>query len=172
MSPAVPAGPSRRAIGRGETVVVDIPTLVDGYHADQTRTYCIGGAGKAVHDLYDDLLAVADHLIGAIRPGMTGRDIYRLARQKAGELGRAAEFMSFGGGKASRILGHGIGLELNEPPILSEYDTSAIPKDCVMALDMHMMDEAGRVVKLEDMVLVGRGGNEILTKTPRLLFEV
>jgi len=172
MSPAVPAGPSRRAIGRGETVVVDIPTLVDGYHADQTRTYCIGEAGKDIHAIYDDLLAVADHLIDTIRPGMTGRDVYRMARRKADDLGRAREFMSFGGGKASRILGHGIGLELNEPPILSEHDASSIPQGCVVALDMHMMAEAGGVVKLEDMVLVGGGGNEILTKTPRTLFEV
>lgn len=172
LSPAVPAGPSRRPIGRGETVVVDIPTLVEGYHADQTRTYCIGKAGQDVHALYNDLTAVADHLVGALRPGMTGRDVYRLARQKAGELGREAEFMSFGAGKASRILGHGIGLELNEPPILSEHDTSAIPEGCVVALDLHMMPEAGGVVKLEDMVLVGRDGNEILTKTPRRLFEV
>jgi len=172
LSPAVPAGPSRRAIGRGETVVVDIPTLVDGYHADQTRTYCLGEAGKAIHALYDDLQAVADHLIGSIRPGMTGRDVYRMARRKADDLGRSGEFMSFGGGKASRILGHGIGLELNEPPILSEHDASSIPEGCVVALDMHMMTEGGSVVKLEDMVLVGRGGNEILTRTPRRLFEV
>lgn len=172
MSPAVPAGPSRRAIGRGETVVVDIPTLVDGYHADQTRTYCIGAAGRAIHDLYDDLQTIADHLVGAIRPGMTGRDIYRMARKKADDLGRTREFMSFGEGKASRILGHGIGLELNEPPILSEYDLSAVPEHCVVALDMHMMAGGGEVVKLEDMVLVGGGGNEILTKTPRRLFEV
>jgi Xaa-Pro aminopeptidase len=172
MSPAVPAGPSRRAIGRGETVVVDIPTLVEGYHADQTRTYCIGEAGKAIHALYDDLQAVADHLIGTIRPGITGRDVYRMARQKADDLGRSQEFMSFGGSKASRILGHGIGLELNEPPILSEHDTSLIPEGCVVALDMHMLIDGGGVVKLEDMILISGGGNEILTKTPRRLFEV
>jgi len=172
LSPAVPAGPSRRAIRRGETVVVDIPTLVEGYHADQTRTYCAGSAGQAVHALHDDLLAIADHLIGAMRPGMTGRDVCRMARQQADRLGRTREFMSFGGGKASRILGHGIGLELNEPPILSEHDASSIPEGCVVALDMHMMSEAGDVVKLEDMILVGRGSNEILTRTPRRLFEV
>jgi Xaa-Pro dipeptidase len=172
MSPAVPAGPSRRAIRRGETVVVDIPTLVEGYHADQTRTYCIGPADEAMRALYDDLQSVADHLIGTIRPGMTGRDVYRRARQKADDLGRSREFMSFGGGKASRILGHGIGLELNEPPILSEHDSSAIPEGCVVALDMHMMAEGGGVVKLEDMICIGSGGNEILTKSPRQLFEV
>ena len=172
MSPAVPAGPSRRAIGRGETVIVDIPTLVEGYHADQTRTYCIGKAGKAIHALYDDLQAVADHLIGAIRPGMRGCDVYHLAKQKADGMGRSAEFMSFGKGRSSRIIGHGIGLELNEPPILSGFDSSLIPEGCVVALDMHMMTERGEVVKLEDMIHVGNGGSEILTKTPRRLFEV
>jgi len=172
LSPAVPAGPSRRAIGRGETVIVDIPTLVEGYHADQTRTYCIGKAGKAIHALYDDLQSVADHLIGTIRPGMRGCDVYRLAKQKADGMGRSAEFMSFGKGRSSRIFGHGIGLELNEPPILSGSDSSLIPEGCVIALDMHMMIEGGEIVKLEDMIHVGNNGNEILTKTPRRLFEV
>jgi len=172
LSPAVPAGPSRRAIGRGETVIVDIPTLVEGYHADQTRTYCIGKAGKAIHALYNDLQAIADHLIGTIRPGMRGCDVWQLAQQKADGLGRSAEFMSFGKGKASRIIGHGIGLELNEPPILSGFDSSLMPEGCVVALDMHMMAEGGEVVKLEDMIHVGSGGNEILTKTSRRLFEL
>ena len=172
MSPAVPAGPSRRPIGRGETVIVDIPTLVEGYHADQTRTYCIGKAGKAIHALYNDLQAIADHLIGTIRPGMRGCDVWQLAQQKADGLGRSAEFMSFGKGKSSRIIGHGIGLELNEPPILSGFDSSLIPEGCVVALDMHMTTEGGEVVKLEDMIHVGSGGNEILTRTPRRLFEL
>ena len=87
MSPAVPAGPSRRAIGRGETVIVDIPTLVEGYHADQTRTYCIGKAGQAIHALYDDLQAIADHLIGAIRPGMRGSDVYQHGAAEGGRPG-------------------------------------------------------------------------------------
>ena len=63
--------------------------------------------------------------------------------------------MSFGKGKTSRMIGHGIGLELNEPPILSEFDSSPIPEGCVVALDMHMMAGGIGVVKLEDMILVG-----------------
>jgi Xaa-Pro aminopeptidase len=172
MSPAVPAGPSRRVIERGETVIVDIPTLVEGYHADQTRTYCLGKACEAIHSLYGDLRAVADHLIGTIRPGMTGRDVYRMAVEKAGAIGRSAEFQSFGKGRVSRMIGHGIGLELNEPPILSEFDTSSIPEGCVVALDMHMMADGSGVVKLEDMIHIGSGANEILTKSPRRLFEI
>jgi Xaa-Pro aminopeptidase len=172
LSPAVPAGPSQRAVGRGETVIVDIPTLVEGYHADQTRTYCIGKTPILLRDLYDDLKGLADHLIACLKPGHTGRDIYRMALERADVLGRSREFMSFGKGKCSRIIGHGIGLELNEPPILSEFDTSVIPEGCVVALDMHMMAEGCGVVKLEDMILVINRGNEILTKSPRRIFEI
>ena len=172
LSPAVPAGPSQRIINAGDIVIVDIPTLVNGYHADQTRTYCVGKAGKEIHSLYNDLKAIADHLIANVRPGMACNDIYRMAVKKAAELGRQDQFQHFGGGKRSRLIGHGIGLELNEPPIPSEYDHSPVEEGYVIALDMHMLDEGLGVVKLEDMILIKRTGNEILTTSPRKLFEV
>jgi Xaa-Pro aminopeptidase len=172
LSPAVPAGPSQRIIDAGDIVIVDIPTLVNGYHADQTRTYCVGKAGKEIHSLYDDLRSVADHLIENIRPGTACQAIYRMAVKKAAELGREDQFQHFGGGRRSRLIGHGIGLELNEPPIPSEYDLSPVEEDYVIALDMHMLDARLGVVKLEDMILIKRAGNEILTTSARKLFEV
>jgi len=172
LSPAVPAGPSRRRISPGDIVVVDIPVLVDGYHADQTRTYVLGRADDGIHALYNDLRKIADDLIEYIHPGLPAREISRRAFQKAREMGREGTFQNFGKGRSSRIIGHGIGLELNEPPILSDYDDSGIPENGVVALDIHMMEEGRGVVKLEDMILVRRGGNEILTKSPRILFEV
>lgn len=172
LSPAVPAGPSRRPVSRGDTVIVDIPVLAEGYHADQTRTYVLGRASGGTRALYDDLRRIADHLVETIRPGIPAGEISRLAFQKARELGREEPFQNFGKGKRSPIVGHGIGLELNEPPILSGHDKSEVPEDCVIALDMHMMDEEAGVVKLEDMIRIGKGGNEILTKSPRDLFEV
>jgi Xaa-Pro dipeptidase len=172
LSPSVPAGPSLRKISRGEPVIVDIPTLVEGYHADQTRTYCLGKASGDVKSMYNDLRAIADHLISHIKPGMKCSEIYSAAVEKAKELGRSDQFQSFGKGKKSRLIGHGIGLELNEPPIPSEYDHTEVGEHYVIALDMHMMDEAVGVVKLEDMILIGHGGNEILTKSPREFFEI
>jgi Xaa-Pro aminopeptidase len=65
-----------------------------------------------------------------------------------------------------------VGLELNEPPVLSRYDRSEILENSVLALDMHMMDKKAGVVKLEDMILVGRNENQLLTRSPRKLFEV
>jgi len=172
LSSSVPAGPSLRRISEGEPVVVDIPTLVEGYHADQTRTYCLGKAVPEIKAMYNDLKTIADHLINYIKPGMKCSEIYRAAVEKAEELGRSNHLQNFGRVKKSRLIGHGIGIELNEPPVPSEYDHSEVGDHYVIALDMHMMDEDAGVVKLEDMILIGLEGNEVLTKSPRCFFEV
>jgi Xaa-Pro aminopeptidase len=172
LSSSVPAGPSLRKISRGEPVIVDIPLLVDGYHADQTRTYCLGKASDEIKSMHSDLVTIADHLISSIKPGMKCSEIYGAAVEKARALGRSDHFQNFGKGKKSRLIGHGIGLELNEPPVPSEYDHSEVGDNYVVALDMHMMDEAAGVVKLEDMILIKQEGNEIMTRSPRRLFEI
>ena len=172
LSPSVPAGPSRRKLSKGDLVIVDIPVIVEGYHADQTRTYCLGKANESAMSMYVDLRNIADHLIASMKTGMRCSDIYRMAVEKASALGREGQFQNFGGGRKSRLIGHGIGLELNEPPIPSEYDQSPVEDGYVIALDMHMLDESAGVVKLEDMILIKEEGNEILTKSDRSLFEV
>lgn len=172
LSPSVPAGPSRRKISRGDMIVVDIPTHVEGYHADQSRTYCLGKANGRMRSLYEDLRQVADHVIPHMKAGVKGGDICRMAFDKARSLHRAKEFQSFGSGKYSWLVGHGVGIELNEPPILSANDASVLGNDFVVTLELHMMDEQGGVVKLEDMIHIREGGSEILTKSPRGLCEI
>lgn len=172
LSPAVPAGPSRKRILPGEPVIVDIPTLVEGYHADQTRSYCMGKPSGDIKTMYADLMAVADCLIEQIRPEMRCDEIYQMAAEKAEKIGRKKHFQNMGRGRISRIIGHGIGLELNEPPVLSEHDPSVITENQILAVDLHMMDEKFGAVKIEDMILISREGNELLTITPREFFEV
>ncbi len=172
LSPSVPVGPSRRSISNGDLVIVDIPTLVNGYHADQTRSYILGKADEKIETLYGHLREIADYLIQAIKPGLKCHEIYQMAIEKSKELKVTDTFLNFGRGRKSRMIGHGIGLELNEPPIISAYDNSEVSDGFVIALDMHMMDENVGVVKLEDMILITNSGNEILTKSPRDLFEL
>jgi Xaa-Pro aminopeptidase len=172
LSPSVPAGPSRRNISKGDLVVVDIPTLVKGYHADQTRTYILGMASKKVQNMYDYMREIADHLIENICPGMKCSEIFQMAVDKA-EDGKVADaFLNFGGGKKSHMIGHGIGLECTEPPIISKYDHSEVSENYVMGLEMHMYRKDVGVVKVEDLILITNSGNEILTKSPRNLFEL
>lgn len=172
LSPSVPAGPSRRSISKGDLVVVDIPTLVKGYHADQTRTYILGMAGKKVQNMYDCMREIADHLIENICPGMKCSEIFQMAMDKAEDRKVADAFLNFGGGKKSHMIGHGIGLECTEPPIISKYDHSEVSGNYVMGLEIHMFRKDVGVVKLEDMIRITNSGNQILTKSPRHLFEL
>ncbi len=172
LSPAVPAGPSRRTISRGDIVIVDIPTLADGYHADQTRTYILGKADEKLKTMYIKLKEIADLLIEDIKPGMKCSEIYQMAIKKSEELNVAETFLNFGKGKKSRLIGHGVGLELNEPPIISNYEHTEVSDGYIIALEMHMMDENVGVIKLEDTILIRHRENEILTKSPRQLFEI
>lgn len=91
---------------------------------------------------------------------------------KAEERKVTDAFLNFGGGKKSHMIGHGIGLECTEPPIISRYDHSVVSENYVMGLEMHMYRKNVGVVKVEDMILITNSGNEILTKSPRHLFEL
>lgn len=172
LSPSMPAGPSLKRISQGEPVIIDIPVMANGYHADQTRTYVLGRANREIRAMYDDLKGIADYLIERMRPGMKCSELCRFAFARAGQLGRAAQFQSFGKGRRSGMIGHGIGLELNEPPVLFESEPGEFQAGQVIALDIHMLDESAGAVKLEDMVLIGEDGNELITVSPRELSEI
>ncbi len=172
LSPSVPIGPSRKEIRIGDLVMVDIPVSANGYHADQSRTYLLGKADDKTKELYNALKKIADHLCQEIRPGMTCSHIYNMALKKSVELKVEDAFLNFGNNHKSRLIGHGVGLEVNESPSLSSYDTSEIQENMVLAIELHMMDKNIGVLKLEDMLLVGKKLNEILTISPRNLIEI
>jgi Xaa-Pro aminopeptidase len=172
LSPAVPAGPSSRSISQGDLVVVDIPTIVKGYHSDQTRTYALGKAEVLIGEMFDRLKEIEDYLITHMGPGVKCSEIFQMAADKAEELKVADAFLNFGAGKKSQMIGHGIGLECTEPPIISRNDHSNLSEDFVICLEMHLFKKETAVIKLEDMILIGKQKNELLTKSPRTLFEV
>jgi Xaa-Pro aminopeptidase len=169
LSSAVPAGPSRKRIERGDLILVDIPVLVNGYHADQTRMYVLGANDKAQR-LFDALKEISNHLVDNIEIEMKYGEIFQMAVEKAKGLNVEDYFLRLGNRKA-HFVGHGIGLELNEPPLLSNYDHSKVSSGVVVTLEMHMMSK-NCVVKLEDMLLIGEKKNKILSITPRELFQV
>ena len=70
------------------------------------------------------------------------------------------------------MIGHGVGLECSEPPIVSKHGHSRLLDGYVITLEMHMLREDVGVVKLEDMILIKHNENEILTKSSRCLFEI
>ncbi len=169
LSSAVPAGPSRRIAERGDLLLVDIPTCVEGYHADQSRSYALEVFPERAEDLFARLRAVADHVIARLSCGMNTGELFALAEERAAELGLGEAFLGFDTQARAHFVGHGVGLELNEPPLLMRKGRAVLHAGMVLAIEMHVMEAAGHTIKLEDTVHLTPKGAEILTLSPREL---
>ena len=171
MSLAMPSGPSTRPVQEGELILVDICPCVEGYHMDQSRMYCPGKAPARAWELHYALAEIGDHLMKNLRPGMLAGDAYQMASDKAAELNMADIYLRFPNGIHSHFVGHGVGLEINEPPVLSRGNKEPLRAGMVLALEQHMMQPDGLTVKLEDMVVLQDDGCKILNITPRVITE-
>jgi len=173
LSHSLPLGASLKKIRRGEIIVVDIPTYYQGYHCDQSRTYVVGKAPEACRSIYQGVKEIADRMIKALRPGIRCADAYETALGFANELRLEPFFMRLGKNhKKVPFIGHGVGLELNEPPMLGQNSDETIEEGMIFALELEMTNGPGEVVKLEDTLLMTSEGAQLLTLTPRDLHEV
>jgi Xaa-Pro aminopeptidase len=173
LSAAIPLGASARKIRKGDMVVVDIPTLCRGYHSDQSRTYVIGRAPAACRELYQGMREIADRTIGFLKPGLTCNDVYEMTFSIAREIGVAPYYLRLGGNpEPLSFVGHGVGLEVNELPLLSKGNPDIIQAGMVLTLEIEMWKSETEVVKLEDTIAVHPEGAELLTISPRELHEV
>ena len=172
LSSAVPVGASRRVIAAGDLVLVDIPACVEGYHADQSRTYAVGRAPERAVDLFRRLRDVSDFLMARVRPGISCGEMVALAFSRAEDLGLAETFMRFHRGTKAHFIGHGIGLEVNEAPLIARNSEIVLPPGAALALEMHVMEPEGITVKLEDTLYLADNGLQLLTLSPRELTVV
>ncbi|MGA2940234.1 MAG: Xaa-Pro peptidase family protein [Syntrophobacteraceae bacterium] len=172
LSTAAPTGPSRRIINSGDMVLIDIPACIEGYHADQSRMYAVGETPSRAAVLFEKLREVADHIIRNMQPGIVLKDLFHDAFSKAGNIGINDSFMRFDNGSRVHFIGHGIGLEINEPPLLSATSDIVVAPGMIIALELHLMESDGYTLKLEDTLHVTETGVKILTLSPRLLIEV
>jgi Xaa-Pro aminopeptidase len=173
LSAAIPLGASTRVIRRGDMVVTDIPTLYRGYHSDQSRTYVIGKASASCRELYQGMREIADRTIQYLKPGVTCNDVYEMTFSIAREIGMEPYYLRLGGSPDPlSFVGHGVGLEVNELPLLSKGNTDVIQAGTVVTLEIEMWKSEMEVVKVEDTIAVHPEGAELLTISPRDLHEV
>lgn len=171
LSPAVPAGPSLRRIKNGDLIIVDIPTCYQGYHCDETRSYVLGKAGAGVKDLFKSLREISDNVIASLKDGIKCSEIFGTAYSCARRLGVQDYFLGLAPRKGN-FIGHGIGLDANEPPILFDKSEFILRSNFVVTIEIHLTRPECGAVKLEDMVLIRENGCEILSVTERELFIV
>jgi Xaa-Pro aminopeptidase len=160
------AQPRAEQIPRDALVTIDWGALHEGYCSDCTRTYATGEAiSQRAHEVYELVLAAQRAGLGALRAGPTGREVDAAAR---GVIDAAGYGEQFGHG-----LGHGVGLEVHEPPRLSRTEgEQRLQAGSVVTVEpgVYIPGELG--ARIEDLVVVRDGGHEVLTSLPKELTVV
>lgn len=167
-SPARPYGPTRRVIEKGDLVCYDAGTPVNGYHSDHARTFVVGEASPKQLGLWEALLEVQRHAVAAAQPGRTAADVYDAAARAAAEHGITEHFMT----RATLdfpYVGHGVGVEIDEPPLLSPRDRTVLQPGMVLAIEPKVIIPGWGGLTVEDTVLVTTGAPEVLTLAPTQL---
>ncbi|MHB1389834.1 MAG: M24 family metallopeptidase [Thermoleophilia bacterium] len=162
---AMPHGVAgNRVIRTGELLVVDLGATANGYCSDMTRTFATGGLSGRQQEIYETVRVAQELAVRGIRPGGRCADLDGLARDHITAAGYGEAF--------GHSLGHGVGLEAHELPVLSYRATEALQPGMIVTVEPGIYLERTGGVRIEDTVLVGQRGGLRLTKFPRHLISL
>ena len=161
LNPSIAQGSSMQPIRRNEPILVDVVFALDGYLSDHTRIFSIGDLPDALVDAHNAMLDIQNTVKAAAVPGATAGELYDLAVAKAGEHGLADHFMGVGNQRI-RFIGHGVGLEVDELPILAKGQSMPLEKGMVIALEPKAIFPGKGVVGIENTHVVTDAGLEQL----------
>ncbi len=145
----------RRTIVEGDTVIIDVGALVDGYHSDMTRTFVVGDPTDRQREIYDLVLASQLAGLAAVGPDVDGRDIDAACRQVFEDAGLGDWFI--------HGTGHGVGLDIHEEPFSSTVSKDRLVDGDVVTVEPGLYRGGFGGVRIEDLVAVTADGCRTLT---------
>jgi Xaa-Pro dipeptidase len=159
---------SERILEPGDMVWADSGCSVDGYWSDFGRGAVIGRASQDQRALQAKVHDITMTGVELARPGMSTGEIARIVNGRMAELGVATT--SSISDLAGRI-GHGVGLDITEPPHVTESDRTILEPGMVITIEPGVATEYG-IFHIEEQVLVTEGAPVVLSRSPRDLIEV
>jgi Xaa-Pro aminopeptidase len=162
---AMPHGRATDKILRqGELVTIDYGAVKDGYHSDETVTVSLGrpcDRGREIHAIVKE---AHDRAIAAVKPGIRCRDLDEVARSYIRQQGYEDYF--------GHGLGHGVGLDIHEKPVVSPRSEAVVEEGMVFTIEPGIYIPGFGGVRIEDTVAVTANGCVVLTQAPKGLIEL
>jgi Xaa-Pro aminopeptidase len=155
------AQPSQQKAGLNELLLIDMGSCQDGYMSDMTRMLFLGRPSGKVRTMYNAVLKAQLAAIDEVRPGITAGQVDRKARQVLESEGFGKQFV--------HSTGHGLGLEIHEPPRVGRKDATRLEAGMVITIEPGAYVRGFGGVRIEDTVLVTKTGCEVLTPTSKEL---
>lgn len=145
-------------------VLMDYGAVYDGYHSDMTRTVCVGTPTDKMAEVYEIVLKAQLDSLAAIKAGVVGSDIDKIARDVITDAGY--------GDKFGHSLGHGVGVEIHEAPNAAPSSTHIFEENMIVTVEpgIYLPDEFG--VRIEDFVVVKPDGCENMTLAKKSLISL
>lgn len=150
---------SKRRLQTGDHLTIELGAYVDGYWSDLTRTFAVGEPSEQLRRIHDIVQRAQDAAIAAVRPGVLARDVDGAARQVIDEAGYGANF--------PHGLGHSVGLQWHEAPVLHPASDHILEVGEVYTIEPGIYLDGWGGVRIEDVVAVGETGAEVLSDYSR-----
>jgi len=162
---AAPYGPSSDLVLENLPIIVDYGGFYNGYIVDMTRVFCIGKLDPDLEDAFRVSLEIQSWVKDNLTPGSICEDLFSGAAKMAAEAGLAEHFMGHPG-ELAKFVGHGVGLELDELPVLAPKFRAPLQPGQTVAVEPKFLFPGKGAVGIENTFAVTEKGCEKLTDLP------
>jgi Xaa-Pro aminopeptidase len=160
---AAPYGAAPLPIPANVPVILDYAFNLEGYHVDQTRMFCWGTPSPEFLEAYEAMLKIEEAVERELKPGKVWGELYELSAAMAKDFGYENEYMGSDMEKV-RFVGHGVGLELDELPLLAADMKDTLTCGMVIAVEPKVALPGIGVVGIEDTYVIQPEGVQWLTR--------
>ena len=167
---SMPVGANGSEIHVGSAVMIDFGGNFTGYMTDMTRTFKLGHISDLAAKAHQASIDICAMVSAAARPGVMARELYQMALKKAQDEGLAEYFM--GHRQQAGFIGHGVGIEVNEAPVLAPKSKDMIEQGNVIALEPKFVIPGVGAVGIENTYVVLADRTECITPAPEYLIDL
>ncbi|MBO4985992.1 MAG: aminopeptidase P family protein [Bacteroides sp.] len=170
IDPSLPGGVNGEVLKEGQSFMVDMGGNFFGYLSDMSRVYSIGKLPQEAYEAHQVCLQIQQAIEAQAKPGTVCEDLYNLAIELVGKTGFGDYFM--GVSQKAKFIGHGVGLEINEAPVLAPRIKRELQEGMVFALEPKIVLPGIGPVGIENTWVVTAEGIEKLTPAPEEICEL
>ena len=166
---AFPCGAGYKKLNAGEPVMVDFASVMNGHHLDETRMFAIDTMPDEAMKACEAALKIHQDALKTIRPGMTAHDLYTRTVEIAASMGYRDNYLGIPGHQVS-FVGHGIGLEMVELPLIAKGKHTVLAPGMTFALEPKLVFENRFIAGIESVFLVTENGARLISQVPPEIF--
>ncbi len=168
-SPANPCGGTDKLLCTGESIMIDLGTNINGYHIDETRMFAMDFMPEEAEKACRAVIDIHNAIIEKALPGTMLDTLYWHAVDMAEKMGYRDQFLGPNGYQVT-FIGHGVGLEIVEPPFIAKGKKDRIKPGMVFALEPKMVFENRFSAGIESVFMVTGTGGKLLSTVPVDIF--